>query len=221
MSQDKKYTSLDYAKGTLFEYSGTPKEGFEKHTSKTGKESYRKYYTYGLEGTLANVSLRDSNFGKEISIALEEGTYINFGLYDQKNNIDQYAEAIIKVLGQLNKGDKVQVSPFKFLPEGQKYEKTGVTVKVNGEKVQGLTNSYYKEGSLVKGDIPAVEWKQDKLDKTKKKPDLASVAAKNDYLIDVVMEQTERLKWVGNGNNTPTTPQQQDNTEDTGDSLPF
>lgn len=211
MSQDKKYTQLDAMKGHLFEYSGTPKEGFEKHTSKTGKESYRKYYPYGVEGTLNSVSVRDSNFGKELSIALEEGVYINFGLNDQKGNIDQYAEAMIKVLGQMKKGDKVQIAPYKFLPEGQKYDKTGITVKVNDEKVQGLTNAYYKDGKLVEGDVPAVIWKDDKLTPGKKKPDLASVAAKNDYLIDVLMEQAERLKWVGSA---PTAPQQQSSQED-------
>lgn len=216
MSQDKKYTQLDYGKGQLFEYSATEKEGYEKYTSKTGKESYRKYYPYGVEGTLNSVSVRDSNFGKELSIALEEGTYINFGLYDQKNNIDQYAESMIKMLGSLVKGQKTLIQPYSFLPEGSTYKKTGITVKVNDEKVQGISNAYYKEGKLVEGDVPAVIWKDDKLTPGKKKPDLASVAAKNDYLIDVLMEQAERLKWVGSGNSVPAVPQQVDENE-----LPF
>ncbi len=214
------YLQLDYSTGHLFEYSANPKEGFEKHTSKTGKESYRKVHQYGADGVLNSVSVRDSNFGKQVSISLNDGaTYINFGLNDQKGNVDQYAESIIKYLPKVNKGDEIHIQPYKFKPEGEKYDKTGITVKVNGEKIQGLTNAYTnKEGKKVAGDVPAVIWKEDKLNKDKKKPDLSSVEKKNDFLIDVLMEQTERLKWVSNGQTAPATTTANDDLDQ---NLPF
>lgn len=205
MSQ-KTYLQLDYKSGTLFEYSADPKEGFEKHVSKTGKESYRKYHKYGAEGTLNNVSVRDSNFGKQISIALEDGIYVNFGLNDQKGNIDQFAEQIIKVLPMVNKGDQIKITPYNFLPEGEKYNKSGISFVVNGEKTKGLTNSYYdKEGKLVAGDVPAVKWKKDALGTNK--PSAASLEEKNDYLTGVLAKEAERLKWVGSGNSNESVPQ--------------
>lgn len=207
MSQ-KTYLQLDYKSGNLFEYSGTSKEGFEKHVSPTGKESYRKYFKYGAEGVLETVEIRDSNFGKQLSIALSEGenkTYVNFGLHDQKSNIDQFAEQVIKVLPILNKGSQVKIAPYNFLPEGEKYNKSGVTISVDGEKVKGLTNSYYnKEGELVAGDVPAVKWKRDALGTNK--PSAASLEEKNDFLTSVLAKEAERLKWVGSGQSQPSAP---------------
>lgn len=214
---DKTYLQLDYKSGNLFEYSGTPKEGFEKHTSKTGKESYRKYHKYGVEGTLDSVSIRDSNFGKQLSISLEGGTYVNFGLNDQKGNVDQFAEQVIKILPVLNKGDNLKIAPYNFLPEGEKYNKSGITFAVEGEKVKGLTNAYYdKEGKLVAGDVPPVKWKKDALGTNK--PSAASLEEKNDYLTEVLAKQADRLKWTGSGQQPDHTPPPQ---EDTSSDLPF
>lgn len=221
MSNENVYLQLDFGSGNLYQYSKDGGEGFEKHTSSTGKESFRKYHKYGTEGTLSSVSVRDSAFGKQLSIGFEEGIFINFGLNDQKGNIDQYAEAVIKILPKVNKSDKLSVSPYKFRPEGEKYDKTGISFKVNNEKIKGLTNTYDdKNGKEVAGDIPKVIWKIDKLDKTKKKPDLASVEKKNDYLTDVLMEQTERLKWVNNGQQTAQ-PQASGSAQEEIDELPF
>lgn len=217
---DKTYLQLDYKSGNLFEYSGTQKEGFEKHTSKTGKESFRKYHKYGAEGVLNSVSVRDSDFGKQLSIALEGGTYINFGLHDQKGNIDQFAEQVIKVLPILNKGDQVKIAPYNFLPEGEKYTKSGVSISVAGEKVKGMTNSYYnKEGDLVAGDVPAVKWKKDALGTNK--PSAASLEEKNDFLTEVLAKEAERLKWVGSGQPAPQQPQSDSFKNVPADDLPF
>ena len=218
MSQ-KMYLQLDYKSGNLFEYSKEPQEGFEKHVSKTGKESYRKYHKYGFEGTLNSVSVRDSDFGKQLSLAFEEGTYINFGLLDSKGNVDQFAESVIKVLPQLNKNDKVKISPFNFIPEGEKYAKTGVSVSINGEKTKGLTNAYYKDGKLVKGDVPAIVWKDNPLGG--KKPSAASMEERNDYLLGVLTKEAERLKWEGNGSTEGSHTTEYNGNQEDMDSLPF
>ena len=51
-------------------------------------------------------------------------------------------------------------------------------------------------------DIPALTWKKDALGKNK--PTAVSQEAKNDYLLEVLKVQTDRLKWVqGETNSTP------------------
>lgn len=205
MSNGKIYLQLDYKSGNLFEYSSTLKEEFEQHTSKTGKTSFRKYHKYGYEGVLNSVSVRDSDFGKQISIAFDEGVYINFSLSDQKGNVDQFAEAVIKVLPSLSKGDLVKVAPYNFIPEGEKYSKTGVSFTVNGEKVKGLTNSYYNQtGDLIAGDVPAVIWKKNALGVNK--PSAASLEEKNDFLSEVLVREAKRLAWKSGGSTAPKDP---------------
>jgi hypothetical protein len=63
-----------------------------------------------------------------------------------------------------------------------------------------LRNSYYKDGNLVEGDIPAIKWVE-KLGK--RKPSAASLEVKDEYLLKVLQENNERLKYVGS-TSTPT-----------------
>jgi hypothetical protein len=56
---------------------------------------------------------------------------------------------------------------------------------------------------LVEGNIPALTWKKDALGKNK--PTAVSQEAKNDYLLEVLKVQTDRLKWV-QGESTQTPP---------------
>lgn len=211
--------SLDYRSGHLFEHSKDPKEGFEQHTNTKGAVSYRRYHPYGVEGVLNSVSVRDGSFGKELSLALDGGTYINFGLYDQKGSVDQNAEEVIKILPMLNKGQNIKIAPFRFKPQDSKYDKSGITFYIEGEKTKGLSNSYYKEGELIAGDVPAVKWNIDKMSPDKKKPSLADVEVKNDYLLDVLSKEAERLKWVGSGQQAPQAEARK--PQDESSTLPF
>lgn len=213
------YLKLDYKSGTLYEFSASAQEGYEKHISKTGKESYRKFYPKGYTGVLTGVSVRDGNFGKELSLSFENQVFVNFGIFDQKSNIDQYTEQVIKALPALELGSEITVFPYSFTPEGEKYSKTGVSFKKGEEKLIGLTNSYYdKNGDLVSGDVPPIRWKPNPLGGSKK-PSAADVETKNEYLIDVMTKQSERLKWVGNGNSAPAP--QQSSQEEENNELPF
>ena len=60
-----------------------------------------------------------------------------------------------------------------------------------------------------------------KLDKNK--PSLASLEAKNDYLLDVLSKETDRLKFVKDSSYTPNTekPKAQAVNVDVDDKLPF
>ena len=223
-----KYLQLDQGKGSFFEYSGSEKEGFEKFESNSGNISYRKYYPKGVDGVLESVSLADGKFGKQIQVgvrATDDVHLFQLDVYDQKDNVSTFAEELIKFLPNMNKGAEISFNSYNFIPEGEQYSRRGFSIKVDGEKLnRALSNSYYKkeDGSLVEGDIPAIKWVK-KLDKNK--PSLASLEAKNDYLLDVLAKETDRLKFVKDSSYTPNTEKPKAQAVkvdvDDGGSLPF
>ncbi len=56
------YLQLDYGKKSFYIYSGEEKEGFEKHTTVTGKVSYRQYVN-AVTGKITSAYFRENNFG--------------------------------------------------------------------------------------------------------------------------------------------------------------
>jgi len=206
---NKNYLQLEFTTANFFEYSKEEKQGYDKHTSSKGNVSYRKYYKEGVSGVLESASIFEGKFGNQLSLNIKDGDevyYVPVDIADQRGNVDTFAESLIKVLPKLNKGDKVTVKGYNFIPEGYTYSKIGISVTANGEKVKGLTNAYFKDGALVAGDVPAVAWKKDALGKNK--PTAVSLEAKNDYLLEVLKNETERLKWV-QGENTSSAPKQE------------
>lgn len=204
MAINKNYLQLEFGSGNFFMYSGTEKDGFEKHTSSKGNVSYRKYFKEGISGILESVSLYDGKFGQQISMNIKNGDEVYFvpvDVYDQRSNVDTYAESLIKLLPNLQKGQSVVVRAYNFIPEGEQHAKIGISITADGEKLKGaITNSYYnKDKELVPGDIPAIVWVE-KLGK--KKPSAVSLEAKDDYLLGVVTKETERLKFVKSSENT-------------------
>ena len=196
---NKNYLQLEFSTGLFFKYSKNEEQGYEKHVSTKGNTSYRKYFKEGVSGVLESVSIYEGSFGNQISMNIKNGDdvyYVPVDIADQKGNVDTYAESLIKFLPQLEKGMNISVRGYNFTPEGDKYAKIGISVSVDGEKLKAnMTNAYYnKEGELVSGDIPALVWKKDALGKNK--PSAVSQEAKNDYLLTVLKEQTDRLKWV-------------------------
>lgn len=207
MSINKNYLQLEFGSGKFFDYSKEEKQGYDKHVSTKGNTSYRKYYD-SVEGVLESVSIYDGKFGQQISMNVKNGDevyYLPLNLYDQRGNVDSsYAESLVKLLPHLNKGDNVEVRGYNFKPEGEKYSKIGISIKVDGEKVKStMKNAYFKkDGSFVDGDIPAIKWKEDALGK--KKPSAASLEEKDEFLIGVLKKETDRLKWDGSTNTSST-----------------
>ena len=206
---NKNYLQLEFSTGLFFKYSKNEEQGYEKHISTKGNTSYRKYYKEGITGVLESVSIYEGSFGNQISLNVKNGNdvyYVPVDIADQKGNVDTYAESLIKFLPQLEKGMNIAVRGYNFTPEGDKYAKIGISVSVNGQKIKAnMSNAYFnKEGVLVPGDIPAVAWKKDALGKNK--PTAVSLEAKNDFLLEVLKRETERLKWVqGENSSAPPT----------------
>src|SRR5690606_38568246 len=140
-----------------------------------------------------------------------------------------YAESLIKHLPLLEVGQQISIRGYNFKPEDSKYSRIGVSIRISGEKVKPtITNSYYKDGNLVKGDIHALEFK---IKAGKNKPTAISIEKKDDYLIDIMEKNLSRLsrKDVSEDkpkNSIPTaTPEQAfepaTNFSDVDDDLPF
>ena len=205
----KNYLQLEFSTGLFFKYSKNEEQGYEKHVSTKGNTSYRKYFKDGITGVLESASVYEGSFGNQISLNVKNGNdvyYVPVDIADQKGNVDTYAESLIKFLPQLEKGMNIAVRGYNFTPEGDKYAKIGISVSVDGQKLKAnMSNAYFnKEGVLVPGDIPAVAWKKDALGKNK--PTAVSLEAKNDFLLEVLKRETERLKWVqGENSSAPPT----------------
>ena len=206
---NKNYLQLEFSTGLFFKYSKNEEQGYEKHVSTKGNTSYRKYFKDGITGVLESASVYEGSFGNQISLNVKNGNdvyYVPVDIADQKGNVDTYAESLIKFLPQLEKGMNIAVRGYNFTPEGDKYAKIGISVSVDGQKLKAnMSNAYFnKEGVLVPGDIPAVAWKKDALGKNK--PTAVSLEAKNDFLLEVLKRETERLKWVqGENSSAPPT----------------
>ena len=205
MALSKNYLQLEFGSGKFFEYSKEEKDGYVKHTSTKGNVSWRKYADEGVTGTLESVSIYDGKFGQQISLNIREGEeiyYVPIDIYDQSKQVDNtYAESLIKLLPQLQKGQNITITGYNFKPDDSPYSKIGISVKVSGEKLKSnIMNSYYnKQGELVPGDIPAIIWVE-KLGK--KKPSAASIEAKDEYLLDLLVQHEARLTWKKEDNNT-------------------
>lgn len=206
MALSKNYLQLEFGSGLFFDYSKEEKDGYVKHTSTKGNVSYRKYFKDGVSGILESVSIYNGKFGQQISMNVKEGDevyYLPIDIYDQSKQVDNtYAESLIKLLPLLEKGQNVTVTGYNFKPEDSKYSKIGISIKVSGEKLKSeITNSYYKDGELVPGDVPALVWVE-KLGKIK--PSASSIEAKDEFLLSILEREEARLTWKKEDRNTET-----------------
>ena len=212
MALSKNYLQLEFGSGHFFDYSKEEKEGYVKHTSTKGNVSYRKYFKDGVSGILESVSIYDGKFGQQISMNVKDGDeiyYLPVDIYDQSKQVDNtYAESLIKLLPLLEKGQNVTVSGYNFKPDDSKYSKIGFSIKVSGEKLKSeITNSYYKDGELVPGDVPAIVWVE-KLGK--KKPSASSIEVKDEFLLSLLEREEARLTWKKESTNETEAPKQEE-----------
>jgi len=234
------YLQINYSDGQVYQYSKDAKEGYESHKNTKGVESFRKYYKKGIYGTLEGVSIRETDFGKEISVSLKDKNgdinFLNMPLFDTKKNLASYAESLITVLPSLVLGKGYRFFPYNIKEEGQKYSKTGVSVVLaditnesvieNVEKPKKLTYTYTKDGVETKGDVPAIIWEED-FDGSR----TMNAKAKNKYLYDILManlSSNSQSNSAESKKETPkATPQQafepapSTNQKDFSDQLPF
>lgn len=214
------YLQVDYQTGNIFQYSKEKQDGFDSHTNSKGVESFRKIYNKGLYGILKGVTVRDTNFGKEVSVAAQDkdnnNVYLSLPLFDAKKNLASYAESFIGVLPNLKVGSPYRFFAYNIKEEGQKYSKVGVSVvpaDIQAETVdkenapKKLTYTYTKDGVEVKGDIPSVVWEED-FDGSV----TMNAKAKNKYLYDILMANISEAPAATSNSEIGVPPPKKQNT---------
>lgn len=190
----KKYLSLDYTKGQFFEYSKEEIPGYEKHTGKEGKVSYRNYFLKGVRGVFKGVKFEDGNFGEQIRVGLEDNGVmylLSMGTSNSNGYEDDFFIPLMQVLPGMKMGEIYLINPFRFTPKDSKYEKKGFSIKdVNDENVNRVvTQAYYKgQGAdrvLIAGDIPPLEFEQDRKEKWTVEP--VSLKNRNKVIDDLII----------------------------------
>lgn len=194
MAKENVYLGLEFGTGTLYEYSKTEKEGFEKHVSTKNNISYRKYHKSGAFGILRGISVRPGKLGDQLSIALSGANdinyYVNIGLRDGNSSIDTYASSVISFMPNLILGEPYKVAPWamerKDNPEKKNYGFSFKYANIETEEfdkvtiIPKLSFSYYKDGELVEGDVPAGVWKK------KAGKDFLDTTDRDEYLWNVL-----------------------------------
>ena len=122
------YLQLDFGKKSMYIYSADEKEGFEKHTSAKGKETYRQYVN-AISGKITSAYFREGSFGPEFVLIFtdEDGRYsVQMGIEDSIfqnlarsiQNIDISKTVRFSVYGSKSKtSDKVYFSLSLSYPE--------------------------------------------------------------------------------------------------------
>lgn len=222
----KKYLQITFADGVIHEYSKTAKEGFEEQpANKKGVVGYKKEYKRGAYGKLKKMTLRDSDFGKQISIELldknGETNYLNIPLFDSKKSIAAFAASFITYLPELIIDQDYRFFPYSIDVPNTTYQNKGISIKYaklaeeevyeeDQYKIKRLTNTYRKRetGEFFQGDIPEVTYEQgiDGLEKNSKERDRFLY----NLLLKYVKDETKKPNPATNAtppqNTAPTPP---------------
>jgi hypothetical protein len=200
------YLQVEFKSGNLFEYSKDQKDGFEEHVNTKNKISYRRYIKEGVYGVYRGTVVKESPFGKEVSIHMIDENQVNFyitiPLFDQSKNISSYAEDYIATLPAMEMNYVYRIFPYSLENDGRK--RYGVSVRhadMHDKTVREdyildkLTFSYTKKnGESFEGDIPEIVWEED-YDGSMKK----NCTERNKYLYNVLMKYASE-KTVAAGN---------------------
>ena len=114
-----------------------------------------------LFGKIENVALEDSDFGKQIKITLdanEEGKHpvLSFGV-ESKNGRD-----VLRKLPALDFSKEVRIMPYRFTPEGESEEKSGISFTQkdeDGKFTVKIDNHFFDPvEKKVLHDFPVIDW---------------------------------------------------------------
>lgn len=216
------YLQVENSSGHFFEFSKEEKEGFVKHeyTNKQNvtKVSWRKYYEYGIFGTLKNITTKDSKIGTQISVCMDdvEGNryFIQIPLQDSKSNITSFATSLISYMKSLKEGKDYRFQAYVLESEdkkGKTRKNYGVTFRYARLTDNAVDNKNTpkkltfprtnKDGKTIeKGDIPAIEWEDGVGDKP-----VANKSKQNKFLWSHFKENVlgdPNLRGVGYTQNT-------------------
>lgn len=155
---DKVYYTVFDQKFRTKVREGTP-EAIER-INKKGVRVFEREVS-ALFGVVEDIFLEDSDFGKQVKIVLdknEEGKnpVIGFGV-ESKNGRD-----ILKILPGVNFAKEVRILPYRFTPEGESEERSGISIAQADEdgKFTVKVQNYFVD-PVTKGPangFPTINW---------------------------------------------------------------
>ena len=174
MENNFHWLNLDFGRAEFYEYSPTPRPGFESHISeKSKKETFRFYYNNGIIGEFVGVSSRKNQAlnREELILQMRVADHvfnIQVPLYNgEKTSYSNYAEDIIRRVGQMKTGETYKCFGYiisseqrtaaaieaGFSPKGKYRDKKGLAIGTCDEN-----GDDYKKLEAV--DLPKIEFKE-------------------------------------------------------------
>jgi hypothetical protein len=204
------YLDLDFKTSEFYQYSKTEQEGYKKHTTDSGKVSYRKTYNKGIYGLLQSVDLKETDFGYKIAVRLLNGDDVficSVPLHGANKQIDnRFAEPLICLLPNLVKNQAYRIYPYSLEKELDSGKKTfyGISVKLADLDSNTVLDSVApaflrrkKDEEVGPGQVPSLVFEK-KL--TGLKPTLASIGAREDFLEALLEKSVDALGYKANEN---------------------
>lgn len=113
--------------GKICQSFKTMVEGAIERTTKTGKQTFEKFYDY-IDGVITNIETRESEYGKSWLVSLLDGETTQVLQFNYSSG---YSAAFLKALPNVDLIKKVKITP-KLTIEGDK-KKTTVFINQGGK----------------------------------------------------------------------------------------
>lgn len=201
------WLSLDYGKSMFYEYSNSPRPGFEQHVSpKSNKTTYRFYYTDGVIGEFQGVSTRANRaLNREeliVQFATDEHVFnVQVPLTNSEGtSFSNYAEDIIKRLDSMSGGTMYKI--FCYVISAAQRAKTaseaGIELKGTFRDKKGLAIGTCDENGenyerLEVIDLPKIEFKS-KGTSGDRKPTATSIEKRYEAAEVVLLKHVDAYK---------------------------
>lgn len=114
---------------------GTPNAVRREYETSTGEKGIKHELVYDeLSGKITNVFFRDTDYGKQMTLKVEDGEN---AVYLNLNTAHNFAEDVMKKLPNVDITKDVKLVPYSF-EDGNGKVKKGITIYQNKEKVQNF-----------------------------------------------------------------------------------
>lgn len=173
-----------YVVGGTFKTKGNASDdGVEERVNKNGVTVFEKPYK-ALFGRIEGISIFDGDFGKIINIKLDENEdgqtpVLSFNVESGDG------KDIMEKLPAVNFSEDVKIMPYRFTPEGESKEKSGISVyqkDADGKYTNKITNFFLVDKKPLHG-YPTIEW--DKASETDRK---IFFIKRNEFLLNYFTE---------------------------------
>lgn len=123
------YLQFDYGRTSLYIYSSEQLDGYEKHTNKNGKVTFRRYIT-AVSGKVSGAYFRDNNFGgKDFVLSLTDSEGARFNILSDISG--SLFTQIARNLPNIDVEKEIRIAVYPNEYNGKTY--VGVSVSYPGE----------------------------------------------------------------------------------------